>query len=134
MADDSGLAVDALDGRPGVHSARFAGSEGDSAQRDEANNTLLLSQLKDVPSEQRTARFVCAICIAEPDGTIIGESKGLFEGLIATEPMGTNGFGYDPLLFVPSANKTSAQMTPEEKNICSHRGEAVRQIISHLGV
>ena len=130
MADDSGLAVDALDGKPGVHSARFAGIGDTRDQRDEANNSLLLSQLEGVSEEQRTARFVCAICVADPDGTIVGESKGFFEGVITTQPMGTNGFGYDPLLFVPSANKTSSQMTSKEKNDRSHRGEAVRNIIS----
>ena len=130
MADDSGLAVDALDGKPGVHSARFAGIGDTRDQRDEANNSLLLSQLEGVSEEQRTARFVCAICVADPDGTVVGESKGFFEGVITTQPIGTNGFGYDPLLFVPSANKTSAQMTSKEKNKRSHRGEAVRNIIS----
>ncbi len=130
MADDSGLAVDALGGKPGVYSARFAGTGETREQRDAANNDLLLEKLKDIPAELRTARFVCAICVADPDGTIVGESMGFFEGLIDSEPKGTNGFGYDPLLFVPSANKTSAEMTPEEKNTCSHRGEAVRNIIS----
>ncbi len=130
MADDSGLVVDALDGKPGVYSARFAGVGHTREERDEANNALLLSQLEDVSEDSRTARFVCAICVADPDGTIVGESKGFFEGLIATQPKGKNGFGYDPLLFVPSLNKTSAQMTLEEKNQLSHRGEAVRNIIS----
>ena len=130
MADDSGLAVDALDGRPGVLSAWFAGAGDTREQRDAANNALLIEKLKDVPTQQRTARFVCAMCVADPDGTIVGESKGFFEGVIGTELKGTNGFGYDPLLFVPSANKTSGEMSSEEKNNCSHRGEAVRNIIS----
>ena len=130
MADDSGLVVDALDGRPGVYSARFAGIGETRTERDDANNKLLLQQLQDIPTDQRTARFVCAICVADPDGTIVGESTGTFEGVIGTEPRGDNGFGYDPLLFVPDANKTSAEMTPEEKNNRSHRSEAVRTIIS----
>ena len=130
MADDSGLVVDALDGRPGVYSARFAGIGETRTERDDANNKLLLQQLQDIPTDQRTARFVCAICVADPDGTIVGKSTGTFEGVIGTEPRGDNGFGYDPLLFVPDANKTSAEMTPEEKNNRSHRSEAVRTIIS----
>lgn len=129
MADDSGLAVDALDGKPGIFSARFAGIGGTRAERDAANNELLLQQLQGVPHEQRTARFVCAICVADSVGTIVGESTGTFEGVIGTELRGENGFGYDPLLFVPDANKTSAEMTPEEKNNCSHRAEAVRNIM-----
>jgi len=130
MADDSGLVVDALGGRPGVLSARFSGIGESGEERDEANNALLLEQLKDVPTSERSARFVCAICIANPDGSIVGESKGYFEGVIGEEPMGSNGFGYDPLLFVPRANKTSAQMSPGDKNTLSHRGEAVRNIMN----
>ena len=135
MADDSGLVVDALGGRPGVYSARsaktarFAGIGETRQERDDANNTLLLEELKDVPASERTARFVCAICIADSNGTIVGESTGYFEGVIGEEPVGSNGFGYDPLLFVPSANKTSAEMSPEDKNARSHRGEAVRNIM-----
>ncbi len=134
MADDSGLVVDALGGKPGVRSARFAGVGRTREERDEANNALLLSQLQGVPEDSRTARFVCAICVADSNGTILGESTGFFEGLIATHPAGTNGFGYDPLLFVPSINKTSAQMTLDEKNKLSHRGEAVRNLISSFEV
>ena len=129
MADDSGLVVDALDGEPGVLSARFAGVGNTRTERDAANNTLLLERLQTIPQEKRTARFVCAICVADPDGTIVGESTGTFEGVIGSEPVGTNGFGYDPLLFVPEMNKTSAQMTSEEKNTRSHRGEAVRKVM-----
>jgi len=83
----------------------------------------------EIPSKNRTARFVCAICVADPDGTIVAESTGTFDGVIGFTPVGDNGFGYDPLLFVPTANKTSAQMSPEEKNAQSHRGNAVRKII-----
>lgn len=129
MADDSGLVVDALNGEPGVRSARFAGVGKTRLERDAANNALLLERLQTVPRDKRTARFVCAICVADPDGTIVGESKGTFEGIIGSEPVGTNGFGYDPLLFVSDVNKSSAQMTSEEKNNRSHRGEAVRKII-----
>ena len=129
MADDSGLVVDALNGEPGVRSARFAGVGNTRLERDAANNALLLERLQTVPRDKRSARFVCAICVADPDGTIVGESKGTFEGIIGSEPVGTNGFGYDPLLFVSGVNKSSAQMTSEEKNSKSHRGEAVRKII-----
>ena len=128
MADDSGLWVDALDGEPGVFSARYAGKGKTREERDQENNALLLQRMQNVPPLQRMARFVCAICVADPDGTIVAQSSGTFEGVIGFVPQGENGFGYDPLLYVPSANKTSAQMTPEEKNAQSHRGEAVRAI------
>ena len=132
MADDSGLAVDALGGAPGVYSARYSGVGTTREERDQANNTLLLTNLADTPTEKRAARFVCAICVADPDGTIVCETKGTFEGVITNEPKGTNGFGYDPLLYVPDAQKTSAEMTPEEKNARSHRGEAVRKCVTYL--
>jgi len=132
MADDSGLEVDALGGRPGVYSARYAGIGETRDERDNANNTLLLEELGGVQEEKRTARFVCAICVANPDGSIVCESKGFFEGRIGLAPKGSNGFGYDPLLFVPEANKTSAEMSSEEKNARSHRGEAIRKIISYF--
>jgi XTP/dITP diphosphohydrolase len=132
MADDSGLWVDALHGEPGVFSARYAGKGETREDRDQENNTLLLQRMQNVPPPERTARFVCAICVADPDGTIVAQSSGTFEGVIGFIAQGENGFGYDPLLFVPSANKTSAQMTPEEKNAQSHRGEAVRTISSML--
>ncbi len=132
MADDSGLAVDALGGKPGVHSARFAGVGETRDERDQANNMLLLTLMQDIPAKQRSARFVCALCVADPDGTIVAESTGTFDGMIGFVPRGENGFGYDPLLFVPSANKTSAEMSAEEKNSQSHRGDAVRNITSLL--
>ena len=115
MADDSGLSVDALEGKPGVYSARFAGIGTTRDERDEANNALLLQKLKGIPEDKRIARFVCAICIADPDGTIVGESTGTFDGVITIEPRGTNGFGYDPLLYIPDAQKTTAEMTSQEK-------------------
>lgn len=129
MADDSGLVVDALDGEPGVYSARFAGIGTTREERDAANNALLLQKLKSIPEDKRTARFVCAICIADPDGTIVGESTGTFDGVITSEPRGSNGFGYDSLLYIPDAIKTSAELTSQEKNARSHRGEAVRNIM-----
>ena len=132
MADDSGLEVDALDGRPGVYSARFAGKGDSREERDQENNTLLLHQMQSIPANERSARFACAICIADPDGTIVAESTGTFDGVIGFIPRGENGFGYDPLLYVPSANKTSAEMSAEEKNTLSHRATAVRKISSLL--
>ncbi|MFT4593558.1 MAG: XTP/dITP diphosphohydrolase [Phycisphaerales bacterium] len=133
MADDSGLSVDVLGGKPGVYSARFAGVGTTREERDSANNALLLSKLQHTSESERSARFVCAMCVADPDGTVVGESEGTFEGVITLEPKGTNGFGYDPLLFVQDAQKTSAEMTSDEKNARSHRGEAVRNIIFCFG-
>ena len=132
MADDSVLSVDALNGKPGVHSARFSGKGDTREERDTENNKLLLKQMSKISATNRSARFVCAICVADPDGTIVAESTGTFEGVIGFVPIGENGFGYDPLLFVPSANKTSAQMNHEEKNAQSHRGNALRKISSML--
>ena len=132
IADDSGLSVDALDGQPGVLSARFAGSSGTRDERDEANNTMLLDLMKDVPDEERSARFECAVCVANPNGDIIAESTGTFEGVIGRSPKGGNGFGYDPLLYLPDVQKTSAQLNSQEKNARSHRGEAVRKIAIRL--
>lgn len=124
LADDSGLEVDALGGRPGVHSARYAGIGSTRSERDAANNAKLLGELNDVPDDRRTARFVCAMCLAEPDGTIIAETRGEFPGVIAREPRGSNGFGYDPLLYLPDRGCSSAELTSDEKNARSHRGEA----------
>ncbi|MDP6541420.1 MAG: RdgB/HAM1 family non-canonical purine NTP pyrophosphatase [Phycisphaerales bacterium] len=129
MADDSGLVVDALGGDPGVYSARFAGIGSTRKERDSANNELLLEKLRGVLEPSRSARFICAICIADPDGTIVAEADGAFEGVIADSPSGENGFGYDPLLFLPSIGKTIAELSPKEKNMRSHRGQAVQKIL-----
>jgi XTP/dITP diphosphohydrolase len=136
LADDSGLEVDALDGRPGVHSARYAGAGATRAGRDAANNARLLRDLEGVPDERRGARFVCAMCLAAPDGTVLARTRGTFEGVIARSPRGENGFGYDPLLLVPDIGRTSAELSPAEKNARSHRGEAARrmaEMIAALG-
>lgn len=127
LADDSGLEVDALGGAPGVRSARYAGASGDRAARDRANNDKLLRELDGVPDDRRDARFVCCMCLAAPDGAILAESRGVFEGRIARAPRGERGFGYDPLLLLPEG-RTSAELTPEEKNARSHRGGALRAI------
>lgn len=132
LADDSGLCVDALDGAPGVRSARYAGVDGDRETRDGANNAKLLQELRGVPPERRTARFVCAMCLAAPDGTVLAESEGTFEGVIIDEPRGDGGFGYDPLLLLPAEGLTSAELDPAEKNRRSHRGAACRAIAPRL--
>jgi XTP/dITP diphosphohydrolase len=128
LADDSGLEVDALGGAPGVRSARYAGAVGTRAQRDRANNRRLLAELEGVPPSQRTARFVCAMCLADADGTVLAETRGTFDGVITDTPRGRNGFGYDPLLYLPDEDRTSAELSPSEKNARSHRGAAARRM------
>ena len=132
LADDSGLEVDALGSAPGVHSARYAGVDGQRAQRDGANNEKLLAELQGVPAEKRTARFVCAMCLVDGDGSILAETRGTFQGIITTEPRGENGFGYDPLLYLPDVGCTSAELSPQQKNARSHRGVASREMAKHL--
>ena len=132
LADDSGLEVDALGSAPGVHSARYAGVDGQRAQRDGANNEKLLAELQGVPAEQRTARFVCAMCLVDDGGSILAETRGTFQGIITTEPRGENGFGYDPLLYLPDVGCTSAELSPQQKNARSHRGVASREMARHL--
>jgi XTP/dITP diphosphohydrolase len=151
LADDSGLVVDALGGAPGVKSARFSGEavpalrpagilpvikkQGQDALATDADRTLIdhrniaktLELLKGVPREKRTARFVCHLCLASPERVLI-ETEGTLEGLITDREIGQNGFGYDPIFFVPHLNKTVAQLTSEEKNPISHRGNAIRKL------
>jgi len=129
LADDSGLIVDALGGAPGVRSARYAGADGSRRERDAANNAKLLREMLDTPDAARTARFVCAICVADPTGAVVATSEGAFEGVIGRAPRGANGFGYDPLLVLPDG-RTSAELTPEEKNTRSHRGRALRALVN----
>lgn len=132
LAEDSGLEVDALDGRPGVHSARYAGTTGPRELCDRANNALLLKELEGVPHSERGAQFVCVFCLARPSGQVVAEASGVFRGVIALEPRGTNGFGYDPLFFVPDAGCTSAELSKEQKSKRSHRGQAARKLASLL--
>lgn len=122
LADDSGLEVDALNGAPGIYSARFSGPEA----TDEKNNQLLLDKLQGVPAEQRTARFRCVLAfLRHADDPTPLICQGSWEGRILEQLSGHNGFGYDPLFLVPALEKTSAQLAPEEKNKISHRGQAV---------
>ncbi len=130
IADDSGLVVDALGGAPGVKSARFSGEKikgDDRTLIDHRNIAKVLVLLEDVPEEKRTAKFVCCLCLASPEGILI-ETQGALEGLITDREIGENGFGYDPIFFVPHLDKTVAQLTREEKNAISHRGNAIRKL------
>lgn len=127
LADDSGLEVDYLNGAPGVHSARYAGTSRDAA----ANNRKLLAALGDLPLEQRTARFRCAMAFARPS-QVLYESSGTFAGQILTEPRGENGFGYDPLFLIPALGKTAAELPPERKHALSHRGQALRMMLARI--
>jgi XTP/dITP diphosphohydrolase len=127
MADDSGLSVDALNGRPGVHSARYGGPGLD----DRARNSLLLDEMKDIPVEKRSARFVCAMTLYFP-GSRTFSVTGECHGKINFAPSGTNGFGYDPVFFLPDYNKTMAEISIEEKNKISHRGKAIESIAEIL--
>ncbi len=132
IADDSGLVIDALDGAPGVHSARFAGEKtNDRTVIDHENIAKVLDLLKETPAEKRTARFVCSLCLASPDQVLI-QTQGKFEGLITEHQIGSNGFGYDPVFFVSHLEKTVAQLSSEEKNAVSHRGNAIRKLKSML--
>jgi XTP/dITP diphosphohydrolase len=131
LADDSGLAVDALNGMPGVLSARWAGVSGSRGERDRANNDLLLAQLSDVPDERRTAAFHCSIVLAVP--TDHGEPAvhavdGIMRGRVIRELRGTGGFGYDVLFCADGHDVTTAQLPPGEKDAISHRGKALREI------
>jgi XTP/dITP diphosphohydrolase len=123
IADDSGLAVDAMHGMPGVLSARWAGTHGD----DGANLRLLLGQLDEVPDARRGAAFHCAAAVALPDGTERVVEAAL-EGVVAREPRGANGFGYDPVFVPDGSSRTTAEMSPEEKDAISHRGRAFRAL------
>jgi XTP/dITP diphosphohydrolase len=136
IADDSGLIIDALIGQPGVKSARFSGTKSnDRKQIDRENIAKVLKLLQGIPQKKRTARFVCCLCLASPPDErraspekVLIETEGKLEGVIAEKEMGTNGFGYDPIFFMPKLGKTVAQLTREEKNAISHRGNAIRKL------
>jgi XTP/dITP diphosphohydrolase len=136
VADDSGLEVGALNGAPGVHSARYAapellGTEPHEAGAntdDDANNARVLRELKNIPAHKRTARFVCVLAAAR-DGKTLATFRGVAEGIILDAPRGSNGFGYDPLFYFPEIQKTFAELSAEEKSRYSHRGAAFRQFL-----
>jgi XTP/dITP diphosphohydrolase len=130
IADDSGLVVDALNGEPGVYSARYAADVCASDNRkdiDVANTKKVLVHLKDTPDKDRTARFMCSLCLAAP-GNILLETEGAVEGTINHSPVGENGFGYDPIFYIPSLNQTAAQLDHRKKNRISHRGHAIAKL------
>ena len=125
VADDSGLCVDALDGRPGVFSARYGGENATDTEK----NDKILSEMKDVPDDKRNAHFACAICCILPDGSKI-EVEGICNGSIGYEPIGDGGFGYDPIFMC--GEKSYAQLSPEEKDAISHRGQALIKLQNEL--
>ena len=123
LADDSGLEIDYLDKAPGIYSARFLGEDTSY----DIKNNYIIEKLKDAKGKERSARFVCAMAVAFPNGEI-STCKGIIEGLITYEQKGTNGFGYDPIVYVPEFEMTTGEMTPELKNSISHRGKALEQM------
>ena len=123
MADDSGLEIDALNKEPGIYSSRYLGEDTSYVKK----NSVILERLKDVPEEKRSARFVCAVAAAFPDGQT-KVIRGTMEGIIGYEIKGENGFGYDPIFYLPQYGKYSAELSSDEKNAISHRGEALRRI------
>jgi XTP/dITP diphosphohydrolase len=134
LADDSGLEVDALNGAPGVHSARYAAEEPHQADEntdDDANNARVLRELNGVPPEKRTGRFVCIIAAAR-NGQTLATFRGVAEGVILDHLRGTGGFGYDPMFYFPEIRKTFAELTPEEKANYSHRGAAFRKVLAWI--
>ncbi len=127
IADDSGLEVDALDGAPGIYSARYAGED----KNDAANNEKLLQEMDAVPKEQRGAQFHCAIVAIDKNGNRY-DAEGVVRGEILRAPQGENGFGYDPLFYIEEFGRTTAELSMDEKNKISHRGKAVRRIVDVL--
>ena len=129
IADDSGLVIDALNGEPGIYSARYLGH--DTSYR--VKNADLIRRLEGVSGRERSARFICAVAAVCPDGRVL-TTEGAMEGQIGYEEQGENGFGYDPIFYLPEFDCTSAQLSPEDKNSISHRGKALRAMREKLGV
>lgn len=127
LADDSGLIIDYLNGEPGIYSARYMGEDTSY----DIKNSRILERMAGVPESERTARFVCAMAAVMPDGEVI-ETEGIMEGIIGCEIAGSNGFGYDPVFYLPQFGKSSAEITPEQKNKVSHRGKALRMMQTEL--
>jgi XTP/dITP diphosphohydrolase len=133
IADDSGLCVDALGGAPGIYSARYAdASVPGTLEADEANNQKLLRELAAIPSEQRTAHYVCAVALSDPSGQIVVATEGRCSGRILREYHGSNGFGYDPMFFVPEFHKTFGELAPSVKRHISHRAKAFERAIPRI--
>lgn len=128
LADDSGLEVDFLQGAPGIYSARFAGEHGN----DDDNNQKLLAELRDVSPDQRTAQFRCVLAFVDSDETVL-TTDGVCSGVIGTKMQGVGGFGYDCLFYVPERKKTMAELSKDEKNAISHRGQALKKMAVELG-
>ena len=124
LADDSGLEVDYLDGAPGIYSSRFMGEDTPYAEK----NKAIIEKLKDAKEGERGAAFRCVMALVFPDGREFF-TEGKMEGIIAQEPKGENGFGYDPIVYLPEYGRTSAQLSPEEKNAISHRGQALKKMV-----
>jgi XTP/dITP diphosphohydrolase len=132
LADDSGLAVDALDGAPGIHSARYAGTGATREERDRANREKLLAELSKLGEVSRAARLVCTLCLADATGRVLFEARGAVEARIAQEARRGSGFGYDSLLFLPDLGKHVSELSADEWNARSHRGIAVRALSAWL--
>jgi len=128
LADDSGIAIDALKGAPGIDSAHFAGD----ARDDEANNRLVLEKLADVPPERRGAKYICHVVLANPTGQVVAEATGFCKGRIVDPPRGANGFGYDPLFEIREYHKTFGELGPAVKRTLSHRSRALRKILPEV--
>jgi XTP/dITP diphosphohydrolase len=124
VADDSGIEVDALEGAPGIYSARYAGFDADDA----ANNAKLMRALDGLPPDQRRARYRCALVFLEADGAVPLVTEASWEGVLLEAPRGSGGFGYDPYFWLPELGKTAAELSPEEKNRLSHRGKAMQAL------
>jgi XTP/dITP diphosphohydrolase len=124
LGEDSGLVVPALNGRPGVYSARYAGKQGD----DSANNARLLAELAPLPDDRRAAYYVCTAALADPQGTVVAVTEGRCHGVITREPRGTGGFGYDPLFLIPEYHRTFGELSSTVKHALSHRARALAQL------
>ena len=125
LADDSGLCVDVLEGRPGIHSARYAQTQKEKIEK-------LLAEMKDVPYDWRGAHFVCSMVLVDAEGKLVHAQEGKVYGFIDDSPKGTNGFGYDPIFFIPAKDKTMAELPEEEKNAISHRSNALRPMLKWI--
>lgn len=128
MGEDSGICVDALDGRPGLYSARYSGQ----GATDQSNNQLLLNELGELPLEKRTAHYQCHVCVADPQGEVRATSEGICRGRIRFAAAGTSGFGYDPLFEIPEYHRTFGELGEQIKSVLSHRARALRSIIPKL--